>query len=51
MLELVVTPGPGPTVRSTYPAAGASVPSGTVILKIVFDQPMAPDALGVRPIG
>ena len=42
--ELVVVPGPGPTVQSTYPSAGGSVPSGTVILKIVFNQAMAPDA-------
>jgi hypothetical protein len=41
---LVVVGGPGPTVRSTYPAAGGSVPAGTVVLKIVFDQPMTPDA-------
>jgi len=39
---LVVEAGPGPKVKSTYP--GASVPAGTVILKIVFDQPMTPDA-------
>ena len=42
--ELVVVPGPGPTVQSSYPSPGAIVPSGTVILKIIFDQPMAPDA-------
>ena len=42
--ELVVVPGPGPAVTSTYPAAQQTVPSGTVILKIVFDQPMTPDA-------
>jgi hypothetical protein len=41
---LTVVPGPGPTVKSTYPAAGASVPGGAVVLKLVFDQPMAPDA-------
>jgi hypothetical protein len=41
---LVVVPGPGPTVKSTYPNAGDSVPAGTLILKIVFDQPMTPDA-------
>jgi hypothetical protein len=41
---LVVVPGPGPAVRSTYPNDGASVPAGTVILKIVFDQPMTADA-------
>ena len=41
---LVVVPGPGPAVGSTYPAAGARVPGGVMILKIVFDQPMTPDA-------
>jgi len=29
---LTVVPGPGPAVRSTYPAAGATVPGGVVIL-------------------
>jgi hypothetical protein len=42
--ELVVVPGPGPTVVSTYPNAQEPVASGTVILKIVFNQPMTPDA-------
>src|SRR5215469_13015653 len=37
---LVVTPGPGPMVQSTYPAPGGTVPGGVLILKIVFDQPM-----------
>ena len=41
---LTVVPGPGPAVRSTYPAAGGTVPGGTLILKIVFDQPMTPKA-------
>jgi hypothetical protein len=41
---LVVVAGPGPAVQSTYPAVGASVPGGVVILKIVFDQPMTPGA-------
>jgi pimeloyl-ACP methyl ester carboxylesterase len=41
---LVVVGGPPPTVKSTYPSADGSVPSGAVILKIVFDQPMTPDA-------
>jgi len=41
---LTVVPGPGPVVKSTYPAAGASVPGGVVILTLVFDQPMTPDA-------
>lgn len=46
---LVVVGGPGPTVQSTYPAAGGSVPAGVMILKIVFDQPMAPDAWAYGP--
>jgi hypothetical protein len=41
---VVVVPGPGPTVKSSYPKAGDSVPAGTLILKITFDQPMTPDA-------
>jgi len=41
---LVVEAGPGPTVKSTYPNSGGGVPAGTVILKIVFDQPMTADA-------
>jgi hypothetical protein len=41
---LVVVAGPGPTVKSTYPNATDKVPAGTVVLKIVFDQAMAPDA-------
>jgi hypothetical protein len=41
---LVVVPGPGPAVKFTYPAPGAAVPAGVVILKIVFDQPMTADA-------
>jgi hypothetical protein len=41
---LTVVAGPGPAVKSTYPNIGDTVPSGTVILKIVFDQPMTSDA-------
>jgi hypothetical protein len=41
---LVVVPGPGPAVQSSYPKAGDSVPAGTLILKIIFDQPMTRDA-------
>ncbi len=41
---LLVVPGPGPSVQSTYPAAKATAPYGVIILKIVFDQPMTPDA-------
>jgi hypothetical protein len=41
---VTVVAGPGPIVQSTYPAAGASASAGVLILKIVFNQPMAPDA-------
>jgi hypothetical protein len=41
---VVVEAGPGPAVKSTYPTPGGSVPAGALILKIVFDQPMTPDA-------
>jgi hypothetical protein len=41
---VVIPTGPGPGVRSTYPAAGGTVPAGVLILKIVFDQTMSPGA-------
>ncbi len=46
---LVVVAGPGPTVQSSYPISGGSVPAGVMILKIVFDQPMTPDAWAYGP--
>jgi hypothetical protein len=46
---LTIVPGPGPAVTSTYPAAGASVPGGALVLKLVFDQPMAPGAWAYGP--
>lgn len=41
--EVVVVGGPGPKVSASYPADGAEIPAGTLVLKIVFDQPMTPD--------
>jgi hypothetical protein len=41
--ELVIVGGPGPKVVASYPADGAEIPAGTLVLKIVFDQPMTPD--------
>jgi hypothetical protein len=41
--EVVVVGGPGPKVVSSYPADGSEVPAGTLVLKIVFNQPMTPD--------
>ena len=46
---LVVVPGPGPAVLSSYPASEASVPGGVIILKIVFNQPMQADAWAYGP--
>lgn len=46
---MVVVGGPGPAVKSTYPAAGGSVPAGVMILKVVFDQPMTPKAWAYGP--
>lgn len=42
--EVVVVAPKDPKVVLTYPANGAASPGGTVVLKIVFDQPMTPDA-------
>ena len=41
--ELVVPGGPPPKVVASYPAQGAQVGGGVLIIKLVFDQPMAPD--------
>lgn len=44
--ELVIhaTPPVDPKVVSTFPADGGKAPGGIVVLKIVFDQPMVPEA-------
>jgi len=41
--EVVVPGGPPPKVAASYPADGSVVPAGTLVLKIVFDQPMTAD--------
>jgi len=41
--EVVVPGGPAPKIAASYPADGAVVPAGTLVLKIVFDQPMTAD--------
>jgi hypothetical protein len=40
-----------PKVISTFPADGAAVAGGQVILKITFDQPMIPEAWSYGPAG
>jgi hypothetical protein len=43
-VEGVVVPGgPPPKVAASYPADGAAVPAGTLVLKIVFNQAMTAD--------
>jgi hypothetical protein len=39
----VVPGGPPPKVAASYPADGAAVPAGTLVLKIVFNQTMTAD--------
>jgi hypothetical protein len=47
---IVVDSGPPPAVQSSYPAPGGKVPAGVMILKIVFDKPMTPDAWAYGPV-
>jgi hypothetical protein len=51
--SVTVAAGPGPKVVASYPAEGASVPGGVLVLKIVFDQAMTPKqwAYGPAEIG
>jgi len=41
---LVISGGPQPKIYLSYPAEGAAIPSGLLVLKLIFDQPMTPDA-------
>jgi hypothetical protein len=47
---IVVPGGPPPKVAASYPADGTSVPAGTLVLKITFDQPMTPDSWSYSPV-
>jgi hypothetical protein len=47
--EVVVFSGPGPKVVGSFPAEGGQAPAGVLVLKVVFDQPMAPDAWSYGP--
>jgi hypothetical protein len=48
--EVVVVGGPGPKVVSSFPAEASEVPAGTLVIKVVFDQPMAPEAWSYGPV-
>lgn len=41
--RVIIVGGPGPAVVQSFPAEGATVPGGVLVVKIVFNQPMAPD--------
>lgn len=41
---VVVAAGPAPKVVVSFPADHAEIPGGILIVKVVFDQPMAADA-------
>lgn len=48
--DVVVLAPDYPKVVSSYPAEGAAVASGTVVVKLVFDQNMTPGAWSYGPI-
>jgi hypothetical protein len=47
--EVVVAAGPPPKVVASFPAEGSTVSAGVLVLKLVFDQPMAPQAWSYGP--
>ena len=47
--ELVVVAAKTPKVIASYPSEGQTVPGGTVVLKVVFDQPMQGAAWAYGP--
>jgi hypothetical protein len=42
--EFVVPGGPPPKLVASFPAQGAQVGAGVLVIKLVFDQPMAADS-------
>jgi hypothetical protein len=46
---VVVVGGPPPKVATTFPADGAAVPGGLLVMKIVFDQVMTADGWSYSP--
>jgi len=40
---VVISSGPAPRMAASFPAEGSTVPGGVLVLKLVFDQPMAAD--------
>jgi hypothetical protein len=48
--EVLVAGGPAPVVSATYPADGAAISGGLLILKVTFDRPMNPDEWDYGPL-
>lgn len=47
--EFVVPGGPPPRLAASFPAPGAQVGAGALVIKLVFDQPMAADGWSYGP--
>jgi hypothetical protein len=41
---VTISGGPPPKIYLSYPAEDATIPAGVLVLKVIFDQPMAPDS-------
>ncbi len=40
---VTISGGPQPKIYLSYPAEAATIPSGVLVLKVIFDQPMSAD--------
>lgn len=47
--EVIVERGPLPKVENTFPAEGAVIAPGVLVLRVTFDQPMAADSWSYAP--
>lgn len=50
LTAVVVGGGPAPKVINSFPADGGQAPGGVLVMKIVFDQTMAPDSWSFAPV-
>jgi len=47
--EVRVPGGPPPRIEASFPVQGAQTPAGVLVIKLVFDQPMAADSWSYGP--
>jgi hypothetical protein len=47
--DVIVERGPLPKVESTFPAEGAVIAPGVLVLRVTYDQPMAADSWSYAP--